>query len=341
MIFIGSKCFLLNLFLVICGSQSNGGFLYEKSVYHYFDCVSLFSTYNIFFVNKSDFTTQSDQPQSSVKTDTLYRILKSDGDTAIWNAKDCNVHSSFFSCVRLKPRPKSLPSNHPQERGILGMLKNIKLSPKQRHPEAYSAKTRDTIFVNLNFGKDSLSSYIPQAIKPTMHPELVINFFSNIPNNPCSELLRFKSFVSLEPIGLPDFLTWQDNYPAYIVKNDSSKNMQCYTRHKLDAYWGYRHHIFKQLPERAQTYTYQIFNTTFNAFKDTTFSWKLVYKDLHGIGDTLDITTTIMAHEDDTSTKCFNHITGSRHCNFNLQPMRMNRRYLDRRFWRLKKPMIK
>ena len=29
-------------------------------------------------------------------------------------------------------------------------------------------------------------------------------------------------------------------------------------------------------------------NTTFDAFKDTTFSWKLVYKDLHGIGDTLD-----------------------------------------------------
>lgn len=82
-------------------------------------------------------------------------------------------------------------------------------------------------------------------------------------------------------------------------------------------------------------------NTTFDEFKDTTFSWKLVYKDLHGIGDTLDITTTIMAHEDDTSTKCFNHITGSRHCNFNFQPMRMNRRYLDRRFWRLKEPMIK
>ena len=81
-------------------------------------------------VNKNDFTTQSDQPQSSVKTDTLYRILKSDGDTAIWNAKDCNVHSSFFSCVRHVPRPKSHLSNHPQDRGILGLLKNIKLSPK-------------------------------------------------------------------------------------------------------------------------------------------------------------------------------------------------------------------
>ena len=292
-------------------------------------------------VNKSDFTTQSDQPQSSVKTDTLYRILKSDGDTAIWNAKDYNVHSSFFSCVRHVPRPKSHLSNHPQERGILGMLKNIKLSPKQSYLKAYSTKTRDTIFVNLNFGKDSLSSYVPQAIKPTMHPELVVNFFSSIPNNPCSELLRFKSFFSLEPIGLPDFLTWQDNDPAYIVKNDQSGNKQCYIDYKLDAYRGYRRHIFEQLPERAQTYTYQIFNTTFDEFKDTTFSWKLVYKDLHGIGDTLDITTTIMAHEDDTSTKCFNHITGSRHCNFNLQPMRMNRRYLDRRFWRLKEPMIK
>lgn len=273
-------------------------------------------------VKKSDYTTQNDRFESSVKIDTLYRILKSDGDTAIWNAKDCNVHSSFFSCVRHIPRtrPKSRPTciHRDSQTGILGMLKNIKLSPKQSYPKAYSTKTRDTIFVNLNFGKDSLSSYIPQAIKPTMHPKQVISFFSSIPNKPCSELLRFKSFFSLEPIGLPDFLTWKDNDPVYIVKNDSSKNMQCYTRHKLDAYWGYRRHIFEQLPERAQTYTYQIFNTTFKPFKDTTFSWKLVYKDLHGIGDTLNITTTIMAHDDDTSTKCFNHITGSRHCNFNL-----------------------
>ena len=274
-------------------------------------------------VKKSDYTTQNDRFESSVKIDTLYRILKSDGDTAIWNAKDCNVHSSFFSCVRHIPRsrPKHSAGNpHPPlERGVLSRLKTLaKQAPKQINHKAYSTKTRDTIFVNLNFGKDSLSSYIPQAIKPTMHPKQVISFFSSIPNNPCSELLRFKSFFSLEPIGLPDFLTWQDNYPAYIVKNDSSKNMQCYTRHKLDAYWGYRRHIFEQLPERAQTYTYQIFNTTFKPFKDTTFSWKLVYKDLHGIGDTLNITTTIMAHDDDTSTKCFNHITGSRHCNFNL-----------------------
>ena len=309
-------------------------------------------------VNKSDFTTQSDQPQSSVKTDTLYRILKSDGDTAIWNAKDCNVHSSFFSCVRLIPQPSPRGRHiypHYSYKNMDGnrwfnelsssdkkrLAKDIMTSLKKSYPIAYSTKTRDTIFVNLNFGKDSLSSYIPQAIKPTMHPKQVISFFSSIPNNPCSELLRFKSFFSLEPIGLPDFLTWQDNDPAYIVKNDQSGNKQCYIDYKLDAYRGYRHHIFEQLPERAQTYTYQIFNTTFKPFKDTTFSWKLVYKDLHGIGDTLDITTTIMAHEDDTSTKCFNHITGSRHCNFNLQPMRMNRRYLDRRFWRLKKPMIK
>ncbi len=288
-----------------------------------------------FLINKSNFTPQSDRFENSAKIDTLYRILKSDGDTAIWNAKDCNVHSSFFSCVRLIPQPSPRRRHiypHYSYKNMDGnrwfnelsssdkkrLAKDIMTSLKKSYPIAYSTKTRDTIFVNLNFGKDSLSSYIPQAIKPTMHPKQVISFFSSIPNNPCSELLRFKSFFSLEPIGLPDFLTWQDNYPAYIVKNDSSKNMQCYTRHKLDAYWGYRRHIFEQLPERAQTYTYQIFNTTFKPFKDTTFSWKLVYKDLHGIGDTLNITTTIMAHDDDTSTKCFNHITGSRHCNFNL-----------------------
>ena len=58
-----------------------------------------------------------------------------------------------------------------------------------------------------------------------------------------------------------------------------------------DPYKQYRNVIFEELPEKARVYNYQLFNKSLQSYKDSTITWKLVYKDQYGRGDTLDITT--------------------------------------------------
>ena len=45
------------------------------------------------------------------------------------------------------------------------------------------------------------------------------------------------------------------------------------------------------LPEQKETFYSRLFNGSLQAYKDTTISWKLVYKDQYGRGDTLNIKT--------------------------------------------------
>ena len=262
--------------------------------------------------HKNSSRIQQSSYEHTAKSDTFYRILTSSGDTVVWKARDCNVHSTFFSCARLREKA-DLTSLHPW---------NLKLNIiKKNQVEIF-----DTTYINLNFGEKPLSSYIPPTVKPNTFPlKNVAEFFSHLPAKHCYELLRFRSHYSLEPIGLPDFLTWTSDYPTSRI-GPTKKSVQppngiridtenkCIITPRKDAYREYRRYRFEQIPEKLQTYDYQIFNNSLKSNKNTTFTWKLVYKDQYGRGDTLNIKTIIDSYEshDKSITKCYNAISNEK-----------------------------
>ena len=97
----------------------------------------------VLFRNNGDRIQQSSYKYTA-KSDTLYRILTSSGDTVVWNARDCNVHSTFFSCARLREKA-DLTSFHPWN-----LKQNI--INKNNQIEIF-----DTTYINLNFGEKPLS----------------------------------------------------------------------------------------------------------------------------------------------------------------------------------------
>ncbi|MBQ3779088.1 MAG: hypothetical protein II835_13685, partial [Fibrobacter sp.] len=131
---------------------------------------------------------------------------------------------------------------------------------------------------------------------PEFNRDSVVKLFSILPNTSCSALLTFKSNYSIEPIGLPKDFEWQKNFPKAIVKEISKKKKMCTLEYRRaskrpDPYEEYHNVIFEELPEKARVYNYQLFNKSLHSYKDSTITWKLVYKDQYGRGDTLDITT--------------------------------------------------
>lgn len=148
----------------------------------------------------------------------------------------------------------------------------------------------------MNFGKEAITNYIPVANIPDFNRDSVAKVFSVLPSTSCSALLTFKSNYSIEPIGLPKDFEWQKNNPKAVVKEISKKKKMCTLEYRRaskrpDPYEEYHNIFFEELPEKARVYNYQLFNKSLQSYKDSTITWKLVYKDQYGRGDTLDITT--------------------------------------------------
>lgn len=213
--------------------------------------------------------------ERSLTKDTLfYRILDFKGDTTIWLPSDCKIFADHFSCIRRESVPKGKQCNFPNNKD----------------------NSANTTYKNLNFGKEAITNYIPVANIPDFNRDSVAKVFSVLPNTSCSALLTFKSNYSIEPIGLPKDFEWQKNFPKAVVKEISKKKKMCTLEYRRaskrpDPYEEYHNVIFEELPEKARIYSYQLFNKSLQSYKDSTITWKLVYKDQYGRGDTLDITT--------------------------------------------------
>jgi hypothetical protein len=213
--------------------------------------------------------------ERSLTKDTLfYRILDFKGDTTIWLPSDCKIFADHFSCIRRESVPKGKQCNFPNNKD----------------------NSANTTYKNLNFGKEAITNYIPVANIPDFNRDSVAKVFSVLPNTSCSALLTFKSNYSIEPIGLPKDFEWQKNFPKAVVKEISKKKKMCTLEYRRaskrpDPYEEYHNIIFEELPEKARVYNYQLFNKSLRSYKDSTITWKLVYKDQYGRGDTLDITT--------------------------------------------------
>lgn len=230
---------------------------------------------------------------------TIYRIQEFNGDTSEWNASDCNVKDSSFSCRRV--------TNYDCDQVYDRVLYCKDAYDNPIECPGYKDTIYDTTYQNLNFGKEALVHYIPIAKIPTFKRDSVAKLFSKISGNPCSILLSFSSNYYLEAIGLPDSLTLdlEDAYvpEAYKSPKDWYIQLNLFTnkttgektcqqdslRTMYNFYAGTCY--YSSLPEKAKVVNYELINTTIQSYKDTTISWKLVYKDQYGRGDTLDITT--------------------------------------------------
>ena len=228
------------------------------------------------------------------KTQIMYRILEFNGDTTVWDPADCTIRDSSFSCS------KEIIYNFPD------IEKRLR-TQKQKSDTALQQKVT---YKNLNFGKNAIVNYIPIADIPAFDRNNVAHFFSYISGSPCSKLLTFHSNYKIEAIGLPDYFKWdEDDRKKWmsISKDTTGQNvceshsLRSPSRHPpLLRYIKSRHF----LPEQEKNYEYQLLNTSI-LYKDTTFSWKLVYKDQYGRGDTLDITTKFEVNQNYTPTKCY------------------------------------
>jgi hypothetical protein len=254
--------------------------------------------------------TASTSDSTVPKTKTMYRILEFNGDTTVWDSADCVIRDSSFSCK------KEIIYNFPD------IEKRLR-TQKQKSDTALQKKQK-VIYKNLNFGKEAIVNYIPIADIPAFDRNNVAKFFSYISGKPCSKLLTFRSNYKIEAIGLPDYFKWKtrDADEMYIRKDSTEENVCITSRQKIIrgkvrinpiSIHPIRNDFFNQsrqvvdiryLPKEKVIYEYKLLNTSI-LYKDTTFSWKLVYRDQYGRGDTLDITTKFEATPNYTPAKCF------------------------------------
>ena len=225
----------------------------------------------------------------------LYRVLNYKGDTTIWRTSDCEIKKKSFECYRQSCWGL----------GCSGFRTRIGDRIAKIH---YKDTVYDTTYRNLNFGKNALIKYIPVAKIPKLDRRQMKKRLSKLSGKACSEIANLESSYTFEAIGLPDGFTWKVDskefnkgpydtgpYEAYI-KQDSSFRKKCVVSEVKWKMFKHPNQNFCRcsaisLPEQKETFYSRLFNGSLQAYKDTTISWKLVYKDQYGRGDTLDITT--------------------------------------------------
>lgn len=244
---------------------------------------------------------------SSTKKILFYRILDFRGDTTFWHPSNCKISGNRFSCIRRVSALKEEQCIHPyygDNSANATFFDNLfscvrKVSAPRETQCAYPYHKKhyaNATYKDLNFGKEPITNYIPVTNIPEFNRDSVAKVFSILPSTSCSALLTFKSNYSIEPIGLPKDFEWRRDFPKAVVKEISKKKKMCTLEYRsvsshLNPYKQYHNVIFEELPEKARIYNYQLFNKSLQSYKDSTITWKLVYKDQYSRGDTLDITT--------------------------------------------------
>lgn len=225
----------------------------------------------------------------------LYRVLNYKGDTTIWRTSDCKIKKKSFECYHQSCWGL----------GCSGFRTRIGGRIAKIH---YKDTIYDTTHRNLNFEKNALIKYIPVAKIPKIDRRQMKKRLSKLSGKACSEIANLKSNYTFEAIGLPEGFTWKVDskefnkgpydtgpYEAYI-KQDSSFRKKCVVSEVKWKMFKHPNENFCRcsaisLPEQKETFYSRLFNGSLQAYKDTTISWKLVYKDQYGRGDTLNIKT--------------------------------------------------
>ena len=234
-----------------------------------------------------------------------YRIKDHKGEISVWRASNCEIKGNEFHChAKLCPDDK---------------LRGYPLSQKYR-PDTNTYQ--DTAYINLNFGLFKKTSYIPRPIYAEFDTAYFKKQFDSVKETfPCSHSKTFSSSYELTAIDLPSGVAFYDTKKKKdspktakskekIERKDSlSSNLKTkpaklsiscpvMRMHSFPHYTCYcvnyptycgnpKYTNMPALPER-HFYAMDVLS-----LKDSSFTWKLIYKTPYSKADTLKVTTTI------------------------------------------------
>ena len=292
------------VFLFTKGEAPSGDNLKMK-LSHKFSIASLIGLTSCFFAcSNVDPGVHSAEPakeiqvknQASIADSTLhinlikYRAIGFKGDTTEWNEADCHINDTSFSCYNLKyvsncsVKDMVIKKCHDDNGNKIECL-------------GYKDTIYDTTYKNINFGENALVNYIPVAKIPEFNRDTVQKLLSTLYGDYCAQFFSFTSEYDLEPVGLPEGFSLKNKRSVPFGFDATYHSGECDVHAANVQYMPSNDPIYidRRLPEMVETNTYQFFNGSTKTYRDTTIVWKLVYKDLYGRGDTLDITTKFIA----------------------------------------------
>lgn len=222
----------------------------------------------------------------------MYRILTPANDTVVWDADKCSLRNDgTFNCYY----------------GYCSDDSSVEIVRTDDSREDELIIVRDTFYTNLNFGDNRKMDYIPYTEIPEFNRDSIAELLSTISAKKCSKVVSIVASYLLEAEGLPEGFEFRsdwkqpyefsEGYSAVAEKSsafsDESDIKSCKVWNNL-IQWiddGRVCHDFR-LPERLAFANFDLFNIRITDLPDTTFTWKLIYHDQYGRGDTLNITTS-------------------------------------------------
>ena len=234
-----------------------------------------------------------------------YRIKDHKGEISVWRASNCEINGAEFHChAELCPDDK---------------LRGYPLSRKYK-PDTNTYQ--DTAYINLNFGLFKKTSYIPRPVYAKFDTAYFKKQFASVKKTfPCSHSKTFLSSYELTAIDLPSGVTFYETGK----KKDSPKTAKSKTKNErkdslnsnlktepaklsilcpdfggraiphFTCYCGNyptycgnpKYTNMPALPER-HFYAMDVLS-----LKDSSFTWKLIYKTPYSEADTLEVTTIV------------------------------------------------
>ena len=234
-----------------------------------------------------------------------YRIKDHKGEISVWRASNCEIKGDEFQChAELCPDDK---------------FKGYPLSRKYK-PDTNTYQ--DTAYINLNFGLFKKTSYIPRPVYATFDTAYFKKQFASVKKTfPCSHSKRFSSSYELTAIDLPSGVTFYETgkkkdskksakSKEKIERKDSlstniktesvihSVSISCPVMHSFPHYTCYCGNYptycgnpkYTNMPALPESHFYAM---DVLSLKDSSFTWKLIYKTPYSDADTLVVTTTV------------------------------------------------
>ncbi|MBR6125850.1 hypothetical protein IKQ19_20035, partial [Candidatus Saccharibacteria bacterium] len=231
-----------------------------------------------------------------------YRIKDHKGEISVWRASNCEMNGDEFHChAKLCPDDK---------------LRGYPLSQKYR-PDTNTYQ--DTAYINLNFGLFKKTSYIPRPIYAEFDTAYFKKQFDSVKETfPCSHSKTFSSPYELTAIDLPSGVFFYEtgkkkNSPKTAkskTKNERKDSLNsnlktepaklsilcpdfggraiphytCYCDNYPTYCGNPKYTNMPALPER-HFYAMDVLS-----LKDSSFTWKLIYKTPYSEADTLEVT---------------------------------------------------
>lgn len=234
-----------------------------------------------------------------------YRIKDHKGEISVWRASNCEIKGDEFQChAELCPDDK---------------FKGYPLSRKYK-PDTNTYQ--DTAYINLNFGLFKKTSYIPRPVYATFDTAYFKKQFASVKETfPCSHSKTFSSPYELTAIDLPSGVAFYDTKKKKdspkmakskekIERKDSlssnlktaptihSVSISCPEMHSFPHYTCYCGNYptycgnpkYTNMPALPESHFYAM---DVLSLRDSSFTWKLIYKTPYSKADTLEVTTTV------------------------------------------------